>query len=490
VGAQNSSQVSREEIVAQLARLLASPQLSDSERLRGFLRFAVENAIANRPERLKEAVIAAEIFGRESAFDGNIDSVVRSAARRLRQKLHEYYEGPGCRDLVRIEIPKGAYIPLFSVASLRAKSTSSELARPVQQPAAPRLHTPFAVLAAGVVCLAVLIAYWLARRGDFSRPAIGAARSYVANSTARDLYSRGRYLWEHGDSLESLGLLQKAAVADPKFAMAQVALAESYGLLAQRNRRPAAEVLPMAEQAAQRALSLDRGLGEAHAAVGFVRYCEWKWGEADREFRLATELAPNYATGWREWAYVLFAYGRFEKAEEALMRAGALEPSSVWSENTLAQIYYYSRQYDRAIAYSRHLLEIEPNNFIAYMVIADSLIQTGHPREALWEWQHMEKLLPDNWEARGRLAVYQAANGETAPLRRWMAESKAPGKYLSAWRRAWYSMYLGDSKAALALLQEAAGQHDADLISVRWDPVFDSIRSDLAYQRVIRQLGF
>jgi tetratricopeptide (TPR) repeat protein len=341
-----------------------------------------------------------------------------------------------------------------------------------------------------MVCLTLFLAYWLARRGAFSKPAIAAAPGYVANGTARDLYARGRYLWEHGDSLASLGLLQKAAAADPKFALAQVALAESYGLLAQRNRRPSAEVLPLAEQAAQRALSLNSDLGEAHAAVGFVRYCEWKWDEADRELRLATELAPNYATGWREWAYVLFAYGRFEKAEEALTRAGALEPSSVWSENTLAQIYYYSRQYDRAIAYSRHLLEIEPSNFIAHMVIADSLTQTRHSREALWEWQHMEKLLPDNWDVQGRLAVYQAANGETVPLRRWMAESEKPGKYLSAWRRAWYSMYLGDSKAALALLQEAAGQHDADLISVRWDPVFDSIRRDSAYRRVVRQLGF
>jgi hypothetical protein len=114
---ESGAPVSAELVLRQLENLLASPQFSGSERLSAFLKFAVENALRNQPERLKEAVIAREIFGRET-YDGNLDSVVRGAARRLREKLDEYYERADGLESVRITMPKGAYVPIFSFLSI------------------------------------------------------------------------------------------------------------------------------------------------------------------------------------------------------------------------------------------------------------------------------------------------------------------------------------------------------------------------------------
>jgi hypothetical protein len=148
----------------QLERLLVSPQFSGSGRLSAFLKFAVENALRNQPERLKEAVIAREIFGRET-YDGNLDSVVRGAARRLREKLDEYYEQAGDLETVRIAMPKGAYVPIFSS---RAIAVSSAADAPPGPPLVTRLRARVAVIAAGIACCA-LLGYWTFHRQTESR---------------------------------------------------------------------------------------------------------------------------------------------------------------------------------------------------------------------------------------------------------------------------------------------------------------------------------
>jgi TolB-like protein/Tfp pilus assembly protein PilF len=81
--------------------------------MQAFLSFVVEGTLADRfrSEELKETVIGAAVFGREAAYDPKIDPVVRVEARRLRAKLQEYYSGAGQFDPVRIDLPKGSYVP-------------------------------------------------------------------------------------------------------------------------------------------------------------------------------------------------------------------------------------------------------------------------------------------------------------------------------------------------------------------------------------------
>jgi Tol biopolymer transport system component len=96
----------------QLERILASDVFTRSERLSSFLRFVVEQTLSGRTSGLKEQVLGAELYGKGPEFDGAADPIVRVDARRLRDKLREYYaEFP--RDPVLISLPKGSYIPVF-----------------------------------------------------------------------------------------------------------------------------------------------------------------------------------------------------------------------------------------------------------------------------------------------------------------------------------------------------------------------------------------
>ena len=98
-------------IRAELERILGSAVFSRSPQLRRFLSFIVEQSLAGQGHTLKESVLAHELYGKGTDFDGGTDPVVRVDARRLRDRLREYYEGRA--DPVVISLPKGSYVPLF-----------------------------------------------------------------------------------------------------------------------------------------------------------------------------------------------------------------------------------------------------------------------------------------------------------------------------------------------------------------------------------------
>ena len=109
------NKVAPEEIKAELDRILSSPDFRASKRRRGFLRFVVEEALAGRAEMIKAYTIAVTVFGRSKDFDSQVDPIVSVEAGRLRRALAQYYLTGGKNNPLRIEIPKGTYVPSFIV---------------------------------------------------------------------------------------------------------------------------------------------------------------------------------------------------------------------------------------------------------------------------------------------------------------------------------------------------------------------------------------
>jgi TolB-like protein/lipoprotein NlpI len=132
--------------VSQLARILESRYFSGAEGRSRFLRYVVERVLQNRQGELKEYIIGLEVFRRGEAFDPKTDSIVRVEARNLRAKLRDYYQGEGVRDPIRIELPKGGYIPAFQQISERPPVASRHRAWPWFA-----LATALLVIAAGLV---------------------------------------------------------------------------------------------------------------------------------------------------------------------------------------------------------------------------------------------------------------------------------------------------------------------------------------------------
>ncbi|MFP3866813.1 MAG: hypothetical protein ACLFUU_01450 [Desulfobacteraceae bacterium] len=106
-----------EAIRQQLEKILISPQFFNSINLQNFLRFIVEKTLVGEAAEIKGYTVATQVLGRKADFDPNLDPIVRIMAGRLRRALEQYYQGPGASDAVVINVPLGAYLPVFCSAS-------------------------------------------------------------------------------------------------------------------------------------------------------------------------------------------------------------------------------------------------------------------------------------------------------------------------------------------------------------------------------------
>src|SRR5450432_1130626 len=114
------------EIREQLNRILSSSAFKNSRVLSGFLKFVVDSTLAGKEMEIKEYSIGIQVLSRNIDFNPQLDSIVRIHAGRLRRALKEYYYEAGMNDPIRIDIPKGSYVPVFLIQSAHSDSENKE----------------------------------------------------------------------------------------------------------------------------------------------------------------------------------------------------------------------------------------------------------------------------------------------------------------------------------------------------------------------------
>ncbi len=187
-----------------------------------------------------------------------------------------------------------------------------------------------------------------------------AARDKVPtqNVEAYELYLQGRAIWKRRgeDNLrQAVDLYQRAIGLDPGFARAQAALASAYVVLPGYTREEGDEatLLPMAEAAARRALSIDPKIGEAHAVLAQVNSERGDLLDAESGFFFAISLEPNEATPHHWYSILLGKAGRLEAALEQARRAQELDPTSAVIASNLAGMYLVRGEDEQALRYAR-----------------------------------------------------------------------------------------------------------------------------------------
>ncbi|MDR6634843.1 hypothetical protein J2X72_003655 [Phyllobacterium sp. 1468] len=122
IDATETEEVTEQEAKQELDRLLSDPQFHSTDRNRNFLRFVASEMFEGRAAAVKAYTIAVDVFGRPCSFDPTTDPIVRIEATRLRASLAQYYEAHAEEGSVRIELPRGRYIPVFTKAAPQAET--------------------------------------------------------------------------------------------------------------------------------------------------------------------------------------------------------------------------------------------------------------------------------------------------------------------------------------------------------------------------------
>jgi serine/threonine-protein kinase len=324
------------------------------------------------------------------------------------------------------------------------------------------------------------------------------SKHYTESNEAYQLYWKGRFYWNKrtGEGMQkSLEYFQQAIERDPNFALAYSGLADAYDLLAAPDAvggMPAHEAMPKAKAAALKALEIDDGLAEAHVSLAHVKYYyDRDWAGAEREYKRAIELNPNYPTAHQWYAVYLMSAGRFDESLAEARRAQELDPLSLPINMTIGWVLLNARQYDQSIEQLRKTLEMDPDFILAHHRLGLAYEQKRMYDEAIAEFRQLGTLSAGNPVGVAPLARAYALSGKRAEAQKTLAELQklSERNYVSPASIALIYVALGDKDQAFAWLEKADKERDGSLARLRVDPRFDSLRSDPRFADLAKRVG-
>jgi TolB-like protein/Flp pilus assembly protein TadD len=317
------------------------------------------------------------------------------------------------------------------------------------------------------------------------------------NPKAFDDYLQGRHLLWNKRTEENLGkaieYFQSAIREDPTYAHAYAGLADCYSVLGtvQISVLSPIESRQRAEEAAVKALELDGGLAEAHAALGVVNHYNWNWTAAEQRFKRAIELDPNYADAHSAYAAYLMSRGRAEEALAASNRARELDPLSLSIGAQRGFLLENARRYDEAIEQLRRVIAVDPNNYPAHWFLGHTYAANGQFDEAV---AAAEKAVALSDRAPGALGILGLVYGlagrkseATTVLNELLALNER--RYVTPAAIANVYIGLGDKDQAFVWLEKAYQERSYYIAWLKVFPIVDPLRSDPRFADLVRRVG-
>jgi DNA-binding winged helix-turn-helix (wHTH) protein/TolB-like protein/Tfp pilus assembly protein PilF len=316
-------------------------------------------------------------------------------------------------------------------------------------------------------------------------------KHYTDNPDAYQLYLKGRYFLNKSteeDFKKSIDYFQQALEKDPNYALAQAGLADSYAQLGSYGLIQMKDSYPRARAALTLALEKDEKLGEAHASLGFILMnYYWDWAEAEKRFKRAIELNPNYAMAHNWYSQHLAFMARSREAIREAKRAQEIDPLSPWTNSNIGFVSYLARQYDEAILACQKTLELDPEFAVAHMIMGLSYVQKKMYDEGLSELQRAKA----NPDSRALLAYAYAVAGKRSEALKILAEldQLSKQKYVSPFPVAVAYTGLGENDRAFEALEKAYRERSWGMGMLEVNSVFDPLRSDQRFPVLLRRVN-
>ncbi|HUR96682.1 MAG TPA: tetratricopeptide repeat protein [Pyrinomonadaceae bacterium] len=320
-------------------------------------------------------------------------------------------------------------------------------------------------------------------------------KKYTANTEAYHLYLKGRFFWNKltPDGLQkSLDFYKQAIETDPDYALAYAGLADSYNLLGSYGFWPLKDSHPKARAAAEKALAYDDALAEAHTSLAAVLDdYYWDWTAAEKHFKRAIELNPNYLVARYWYSEHLSRMGQHDEAVDEARRAQSLDPLSSNADAHVGLALYRARHFDEAAAELQKALEFNPNALDAHLFLGFVYVQQGKKQEGIAELQAVAKLSDQNPSMRALLGYAYASAGNTNAARAILREfdSQTNKQPVSQVETAMIYIALGENDRAFEWLDKAFEQRAWQLRFLKVEPIFDPLRGDPRFADLMRRVG-
>jgi serine/threonine protein kinase/tetratricopeptide (TPR) repeat protein len=319
-------------------------------------------------------------------------------------------------------------------------------------------------------------------------------RTATASPEAYQAYLKGRYYWNRRTAENLKKAIEQFKLAtdqDPDYAQAFVGLADCYAVLSEYAGTTTSETLPQAKAYAERALAIDGQLAEVHATLGSINDDLWQWSDAEKEYKRAIELNPNYPTAYHWYSILLKNLGRNDQAAAMIKRAHELDPLSSVIGVNVSRMYQLQNNHAASIENSLKIIDLDPGFAPAYEYLALSYLKLGRNAEAIAAAEKAADLTSRSGIALGDLGYVYGASGKRAEavavvkeLEAKYARKEAIGQYLA-------TVYagLGDKDKAFVWLEKDFQARNGKLTEIRWQIPFEPLRADPRYQDLLRRIG-
>jgi TolB-like protein/Flp pilus assembly protein TadD len=318
----------------------------------------------------------------------------------------------------------------------------------------------------------------------------------TVNPEAYDAYLKGRYFFNRPSDenlKKAITQFEEAVGLDPNFAPAYSGLSDSY-LWAAFNEGviTAADGNVKAKDAAEKALALNPDSAEAHTSL--ANYKSWyqhDWAGADKEFRQAIALNPNYAFAHDQFALTLACQGRFDESVVEGQRAAELDPldPAIAIDNSLA--FAGQGKFQKANDEARRAAELDPTFFFPQMQFGWFDLQQGNVRAAIPKLEKANAMEAPPFVAAYLGYAYGAAGDKEKALATIEEiKKKAVGDFVPPFNLAIVYLGLGDHARALAYLEQASAADSQWMMYLKVDRIFDPLRPDPRFIALMKKCHF
>ena len=294
------------------------------------------------------------------------------------------------------------------------------------------------------------------------------------------------------DLLEAISYFRQATEKDPKYGPAYAGMADAYIELGNpwSGSRPAKETLPLAKAAATRAAEVDPLLGEAHFVLAeTIELDDWNWSEAERQYKLALELSPNYAPAHEQYGRFLQSLGRNDEAMKQVAYAAELNPMDLRIRAVVGLVTLASRQYDSAISHFKELNASYPG--LGDFGLGWCYREKKMYPEAIAALEREVHRRRDPVPLANLASVYGLA-GRKREAVKLIDELKERSRehYISDAVFVEAYIGLGEKDEAMARLERAFEEHDQWMVDIKSYPGWDALRSEPRFQALVRRMNF
>ncbi len=323
---------------------------------------------------------------------------------------------------------------------------------------------------------------------------LGAQKRSVKSAATKSVEAHNAYLQGHfyferrnlEDYRKAVGFFDQAIHFDPDYALAYAERSGALTWIGDLSSEKQKKAWAAAESDAERAIAIDPGLAEAHAALGWVRFfVEWKFAEGLAELRRAQQLSPWNPTASDLMARVVVYLGQFQEAEKLARQAIELDPLDYQARTSLVRVLFIEGKLDEVEALARKAVELQPTAAGNHRWQVFVAIQHGDGEAALRE----ARLEPNEGYRHFELALAQYARSDRPAADAALAELVAKDRNFMAYQIAEVYAWRGENDKAFEWLQVSSNNHDTGTLSLLIDPLMRGLQHDARYHALLARIG-